>query len=84
MKIVKNDYYFQNNLTVEWDRFFTPLIRKKKNIKLIYIWDVELQIYSYFLVTNAAPKFESKIASLETQGFIAFSHPHWLRLSNKF
>ena len=22
MKIVKNDYYFQNNLTVEWDRFF--------------------------------------------------------------
>ena len=28
MKIVKNDYYFQNDLTVEWDRFFARLIRK--------------------------------------------------------
>ena len=36
IKIVKNDYYFQNDLTVEWDRFFARLIRKKKNI-LVYI-----------------------------------------------
>ena len=35
MKIVKNDYYFQNNLTVEQDGFFTLLIRKK-NIILVY------------------------------------------------
>ena len=35
MKIVKNDYYFQNDITVEWDRSFTRLIRKKKSI-LVY------------------------------------------------
>ena len=52
-------------------------------IKLIYVWEVELQIYSYFLVTNAAPKFQSTLTSSKTQRFIAFSHPHWLRLSNK-
>ena len=47
------------------------------NIKLIYIFGDELQIYSYFLVTNAAPNLQFKIAPLETHALTSFFLPHW-------
>ena len=54
MKIVKIDYRFQNDMPVEWNRFFTRLIRKKKNI-LVYWHIVKIHRTGGPLGTGSAP-----------------------------